>query len=164
MKEGILMSYITFLRDLVGDRKIILNATSVVIVNEKNEVLLQHRSDNHLWGLPGGLLELDESIAECAIREVKEETNLDVELSRFLGVFNNPLMRWRETDEARVIAFAFSAKVVGGSLRVNDSESLELAYFPFDQLPQIHSVDNLAAIKAYYKEPQVTVEGVKYHG
>lgn len=157
------MSYITFIRHLVGNRKIILNATSVVIVNDNNEVLLQHRSDNHLWGLPGGLLELEESIAECAIREVKEETNLDVELTRFLGVFNNPLMRWREKDEARVIAFAFAAKVVGGSLRVNDSESLEMAYFPFDQLPPIHSSDNVEAIKAFFMKQPVCVEGVEYH-
>jgi ADP-ribose pyrophosphatase YjhB (NUDIX family) len=158
------MNYITFIRNLVGDSKIILTATSVVIVNEQDEVLLLHRSDNHLWGLPGGLMELDESIAECAIREVKEETNLDVALTRFLGVFNNPLMRWRDKDEARVIAFSFAAKIVGGDLRVNDSESVELGFFAKDKLPPIHSADNREAIDAFFAKRTALVEGVEYNG
>ncbi len=156
-------SYIVYLRNLVGNSKVILNACSVVIVNEKDEVLLQKRSDNSLWGLPGGLMELDESIAECAIREVKEETNLDIELTHFIGVFNNPMMRWRKVDEARVIAFAFAARVIGGELRINDSESLGFGYFSRDRLPQIHSSDNLETIHAYYEKRQCLVEGKCYN-
>jgi len=156
-------NYILYLRNMVGDKKVILNACSVVIVNDRNEVLLEKRSDNQLWGLPGGLMELDEDIETCAIREVKEETNLDIVLTRFLGVFNNPLMRWREKDEARVIAFAFVGKVVGGMLNINDSESLELAYFSYDNLPKIHSVDNYETIKAYYEDKSCLVEGKCYH-
>ncbi|HOP57129.1 MAG TPA: NUDIX domain-containing protein [Bacillota bacterium] len=156
-------NYIKYLRNMVGDNKVILCACSVVIVNEKNEVLLEKRSDNHLWGLPGGLMELEESIEECAIREVYEETFLKIRLTRFLGIFNNPMMRWREHDEARVIAFAFAAKIVGGSLRVNDHESLEMQYFSKDKLPRIHSVDNYETINAYYAGKEALVEGKEYH-
>ena len=98
MKE----SYIKKMRQLVGNEYLMVNATAVVIVNENNEVLLQKRTDNNLWGLPGGLLELRESISEGALREVKEETNLDVKLTKFIGIFNNPFMRWREHDYAQV--------------------------------------------------------------
>lgn len=156
-------SYIVYLRQMIGDKKIILTACSVVIVNDADEVLLQKRSDNSLWGLPGGLMELDETIEDCALREVKEETNLEIVLTRFLGVFNNPLMRWREKDEARVISFSFVGKVVGGDLRINDSESLELAYFNSNNLPKIHSQDNYETIIAYYDKKSCLVEGKSYH-
>ncbi len=155
-------SYIKTLRDQVGDMFIKLNATSVVITNDQNEILLQKRSDNHKWGLPGGLMELDETIAECAVREVKEETNLDIELERFLGVFTNPCMTWRVTDKAKVFSFSFVGRVVGGELRINDQESLELAYFAYDNLPEIHSPDNLESIRAYYQNKQHLVEGIDY--
>lgn len=155
-------NYIKTIRDLVGDTFIILNATSVVIVNEQNQVLLQKRSDNHLWGLPGGLMELDESIEECAVREVKEETNLDIKLTKFIGVFVNPCMTWRKTDKAKVFAFSFAAEVLSGDLKVNDSESLEMAYFDYDNLPQIHAVDNIQSIQSYYKQSFHLVEGKSY--
>jgi len=155
-------SYIKYLRKMVGDSKVILIATSVVIVDSLNRVLLQRRSDNKLWGLPGGLLELDERISDCAIREVKEETNLDIEITSFLGVFNNPLMRWRERDEARVVAFSYVGRQIGGELKINDDESLELRYFARDELPTIHSNDNKEAIQAYYDNKRNLIEGETY--
>ncbi len=156
-------SYIAYLREMVSDRMVILNGTAVVIVNEHNQVLLQKRSDSLSWGLPGGLLELNERIEHCAIREVKEETNLDIQIQRFIGVFTNPLMRWHETDQAQVICFAFLAKAVGGDMRVNDSESIALEYFDYEQLPEIHTLDNRQIIDAYYHHQYNLIEGKSYH-
>lgn len=158
-----MMSYIKDIREKVGNDWIILNASAVVITNENNQILLQKRSDNHLWGLPGGLMELEDSIAECAIREVKEETNLDVVLERFIGVFSNPFMRWREHDYAKIISYAFTGKVVGSKMKVNDHESLELKYFDYENLPQIHSIDTLEIIEAYYQNQYHLVEGKTYY-
>jgi ADP-ribose pyrophosphatase YjhB (NUDIX family) len=155
-------NYIKKIRELVGDECLILNATAVVIVDENNDILLQQRSDNELWGLPGGLLEVNESIAEGAVREVKEETNLDIEIVRFIGVFLNPFMRWLEKDIAKVYSFAFVAKVIGNDLLINDSESLDFKYFSYETLPKIHSIDNLQIIEAYYKNQKNLVEGVSY--
>ncbi|MDD3126185.1 MAG: NUDIX domain-containing protein [Candidatus Izemoplasmatales bacterium] len=155
--------YITFIRSKVGNAKIILNAACAVIVNDKKEILLQKRCDNHKWGLPGGLMELDESIVKTMIREVKEETNLDVEPCDFIGVFINPNMRWRVADEAQVICFSFVAKIISGDLRVNDLESLELRYFGKDELPEIHSIDNVQMIQAYYSGKRNLIEGREYH-
>lgn len=155
-------SYIAYLREMVEDKMVILNSTAVVLVNANNQILLQKRSDNKMWGLPGGILEMDETIQEGAIREVKEETNLDVELTKFIGVFINPLMVWNNTDKAKVIAFAFLGEVVGGSLKVNDNETLEFKYFDYENLPVIHSIDNLQIIDAYYHNDFNVVEGIKY--
>ncbi|MFA7561200.1 MAG: NUDIX domain-containing protein [Candidatus Izemoplasmatales bacterium] len=155
-------SYIKKLRLIAPDKFLILNATAVVITNEKNEILLQKRSDNGLWGLPGGLFELADSISQCAIREVKEETNLDIKLNKFIGVFVNPFMRWKESDKAKVFSFAFTAKITGGELRVNDSESSELKYFSYQELPTIHSIDNIEIVDAYYNNKFGLIEGEKY--
>ncbi|MGD9964127.1 MAG: NUDIX domain-containing protein [Candidatus Izemoplasmatales bacterium] len=160
MKE----SYIKKMRQLVGNEYLMLNATAVVIVNENNEVLLQKRTDNNLWGLPGGLLELRESISLGALREVKEETNLDVKLTKFIGIFNNPFMRWREHDCAQVTSFAFLAEIIGGELKVNDHESTELAYFSYEMLPSLHSMDTIQIIDAYYKNKFNQIEGESYDG
>lgn len=152
-------SYIRFIRSKVGDAKIILNAACAVIADESGKVLLQKRSDNLKWGLPGGLMELDESIEETVIREVKEETNLDIVLTGFLGVFINPNMRWRVHDDAEVICFSFVGKVVSGQLKINDSESLGFGYFGKDELPEIHSVDNYQTIQAFFDQKRNLVEG-----
>ena len=155
-------SYIQYLREMVEDKMVILNSTAVVLVDDLNRILLQKRSDNLLWGLPGGILEMNETIQEGAIREVKEETNLDVELTRFIGVFINPEMTWNHKDKAKVICFAFLGEVTGGYLNTDDQETLELRYFDYSELPQIHSIDNLRIIQAYYNNDYNVVEGVKY--
>ena len=155
-------SYIQYLREMVGDSMVILTAANVVIVNEKNEVLLQQRSDSGLWGLPGGLMELDDSIEQCAIREAKEELGIDVELTGFLGVFTNPMMRWRVSDKAKVICFSFTAKIIGGEPKKGDHETMGFGYFAFDQLPTIHANDNLEAIEAYYHRTYPMIEGRHY--
>lgn len=156
-------SYIRFIRSKVGDAKIILNAACAVIADESGEkVLLQKRSDNHKWGLPGGLMELDESIEQTVLREVKEETDLDIELVDFIGVFINPNMRWRVHDDAMVICFSFVGKIIGGNLKINDSESLGFGYFGKDELPEIHSIDNKQTIQAFFDHKHHLVEGREY--
>jgi ADP-ribose pyrophosphatase YjhB (NUDIX family) len=99
---------------------------------------------------------------------VKEETNLDVKLERFVGVFSNPFMRWREHDYAKIISYAFTGKIIQSSshleLKVNDHESLELRYFSYENLPRIHSIDTLEIIEAYYQNQYHLVEGKNYDG
>ncbi|MDO0950270.1 NUDIX domain-containing protein [Mammaliicoccus sciuri] len=72
------MDYISSLRDKVGHAPVILVGALVLIFNKDKQVLLQLRSDNESWGLPGGTMELGESFEEAAIREVYEETNLEI--------------------------------------------------------------------------------------
>ena len=54
------------------------DGATAIIVNDKGQILLQSRADNDRWGLPGGCQELGERFEDTVIREVKEETNLDV--------------------------------------------------------------------------------------
>lgn len=71
--------YIRYIRNKVGHDVIILNFAGACIANEKGELLFQKRSeDEALWGLPGGAVEIGESVEEAVIREVKEETGFDL--------------------------------------------------------------------------------------
>ncbi|MEC9485397.1 MAG: NUDIX domain-containing protein [Candidatus Izemoplasma sp.] len=142
--------YISYIRELVGNHKIIMNAAACIITNEDDQVLLQHRSDDHYWGLPGGIMELGETEKETCIREVKEETGLEIEVISFLGTFHNKHKTWPNGDEAHVICAIFTAKVTGGTLHTNNEETLALDFFSSDNLPNIDAVDHLEALTYYY--------------
>ncbi len=71
------MGYILELRKAVGSRPLIMAGAGVILINERNEILLQRRSDNGYWDYPAGSMELGESFEECARREVLEESGLE---------------------------------------------------------------------------------------
>jgi len=152
-------NYIKMIREKFPTEKVMLVSCCAIIENEQGQILLQHRSDNKLWGLPGGLKELDETLIDCVKREVFEETNLEVEITDFIGVYINPKMSWFEHDQAEVIGFGFSAKVIGGELKINDQESLGFGYFNRDNLPKIHAIDNELLIKDYFEKKTGGIEG-----
>ncbi len=142
------MDYIREIRKDLGSRKILLNCAGVVIEKD-GRVLLQRRSDNGLWGLVGGLLELEETYAGAAVREAREETGLEIRLEAFLGIFHNHLMIWHNGDKAHTIGAYFTASIVSGSPRI-DEESLELRFFSRQELPPLFAEDHRAALDAYY--------------
>ncbi|EKN42356.1 MutT/nudix family protein, partial [Clostridium botulinum CFSAN001627] len=74
----------------MGQVKEICPGVAIVIFNDKKQVLLQKRSDVCLWGIPSGHVEPGETVTNAAIREVLEETGLDVEVVRFIGVYSDP--------------------------------------------------------------------------
>ena len=143
------MDYIHSLRREIGSRKIILNCAGTVIVKD-GKVLLQRRSDNGKWGLIGGLLELNETYAEAALRETREETGLEVRLVAFLGIYHNHEMIWSNGDRAHTIGAYFVAEIVSGEPRI-DEESLELRFFAQNELPELFAEDHRAALDAFFR-------------
>lgn len=143
------MDYIHSLRKEIGSRKIILNCAGAVI-EQDGKILVQRRSDNGLWGLIGGLLELNETYTEAMIREVREETGLTVEPESFLGIFHNHDMVWANGDMAHTLGAYFTVRVTGGMLRT-DEESLELRFFSPEELPDLFAPDHREAVKAFLK-------------
>jgi ADP-ribose pyrophosphatase YjhB (NUDIX family) len=142
------MDYIHDLRPLIGHKKIILNCAGALIVKD-DRILFQRRADNGKWGLIGGLLELNETYEEAAIREIREETGLEVRLESFLGIFHNHDMVWSNGDQAQVIAAYYVASIVKGEPRV-DEESFELKFFGKDEIPELFAENHRAAIMAYF--------------
>src|SRR4029077_12604978 len=101
-------------------------------------VLLQRRSDNNLWGLPGGSVEPGESVVEAVIREVREETCLDVAPTRLVGVYSAPalgqVVTYPDGNVIHYISTSFECRIVGGTLACGE-ESLELGWVDPERLP-----------------------------
>lgn len=148
------MDYISFIRSKVGHDKIFLNFGSIVIYNEYNEILLQHRADTGNWGLPGGAMELGETIIEAAIREVGEETNIkfNAEELQFLGIYSAWDTVYTNGDKAQSIAYVFHAQYQGQAFYAADDESLELRFFGSEQLPKIFCEQNEVIIADFYTD------------
>ena len=142
------MDYIHELRKEIGPRKIILNCAGALIVRD-GKILFQRRTDNGRWGLIGGLLEMNETYGEAALREIREETGLEVKLESFLGIFHNHHMVWSNGDAAHVISAMYVAEIVSGEPRI-DEESYELRFFGRDELPELFAEDHAAALEAYF--------------
>ena len=142
------MDYIHGLRQLTGPRKLILNCAGALIVRDE-KILFQRRTDNGKWGLIGGLLEMNETYEEAAIREIREETGLEVRLESFLGIFHNHNMVWSNGDAAHVISAMYTAGIISGEPRI-DEESYELRFFGKDEIPALFAEDHIAALNAYF--------------
>lgn len=141
------MDYIHELRKAIGPRKIILNAAGALIIRDQ-KILFQRRTDNGQWGLIGGLVEMNETYEQAALREIREETGLEVRLDSFLGIFHNHDMVWSNGDAAHVISAMFTASIVSGEPRI-DGESYELRFFGLDELPPLFAEDHIAALAVY---------------
>jgi len=131
------MGYVTRLRKLIGTQPIITVGATILVINDKRELLFQHRSDTLDWGLPGGSMELGEAVEEVATRELKEETGLIANKFRLIGVFSGPryYFRYPNGDETYSVINLFHAFNVSGNLEMNDGESINLAFFNKDNLP-----------------------------
>ncbi len=147
--------YIKWLRDRVGHQKVILIYASICIVDDNGRLLWQQRGDFGWWGLPGGVLELDEDLATCAVREAKEETGLEVALTGLVGVYTSPDydVSYPNGDEAQQVTYTFSATVVGGELNADKRETLDLQWRAIDDIPDTaiwyrHMAEDLAAIRS----------------
>ena len=130
--------YIKWIRDHVGSQKILVVYTTVCIVDDAGRLLWQRRGDFGWWGLPGGVLELDEDLAGCAVREAAEESGLDVEITDLVGVYTSPDydIRYPNGDEVQQVTYCVRASVVGGSLSADRVETMDLEWRDAGDIPE----------------------------
>lgn len=99
---------------------------NVVVVNDAGQILLIKRTDNGNWSLPGGAMELGESIADSAAREVQEETGIDCEITGLVGIYTNPnhVIEYTSDGEVRQeFSVVFTARPRGGEATPSDESS-----------------------------------------
>lgn len=111
-------------------------AASAVVVDDEGRILLHRRSDNDLWSIPGGRIEIGESVAECVTREVEEETGLRVEPVRLSGVYSNPrhVVAYTDGEVRQQFSICVACRIVGGELSADNDESLEVGMFTPDEV------------------------------
>lgn len=117
---------------------------NAVIFNEKGQVLLEKRSDDKTWGLPGGWSDMGEGPKECTIREVKEETGFDAEIIQLIDVF------WRVPEEKYPYTsyhLAYLCKITGGALKVSP-ESFDVAFHDIEAVDNWHRDHKSYVLKA----------------
>jgi len=125
------------------------DGAAAIIVNENEQILLQSRADRNKWGLPGGCQELGERFEDTIIREIKEETNLDVkeEDLELIAVVSGESRRNEYPNGDVVInnTVLYCIKKYSGELKW-DSESKEMKFFDLDNLPQNQNDPDLIEI------------------
>ena len=131
--------YIRRIRAKIGHDLLLLPGVTAVVVNQRDEVLLQLRRDSETWAPPSGGVEPGETVADTAIREVYEETGISVEPVRVVAVLSGPdyCVIYPNGDLMATVTTVFRCRPLATETpRVNDDESLEIRYFPRAALPR----------------------------
>ncbi|MED2972882.1 NUDIX hydrolase [Fictibacillus sp. B-59209] len=132
------MDYIRRLRSMVGNEKVIMVVACAFVLDRDNRLLLQKRSDNGQWGLPGGFMELGESVQDTARREAYEETGLSLEDMELFGIYSGSHYdkTFPNGDQVSPVLIAFICKHYRGDLIEQNEESLQNIFYPLGDLPE----------------------------
>lgn len=133
-------------------------AVNAVVFNEKREVLLAKRTDNGLWCVPGGHVDLGETLAQACLRELYEETGLKAEVVRLVGVYSDTKgsLHIAQGPEWHTVRVSFVCKITGGTLTPSE-ETSEIRYFNVGELPPLIT-DHAQRIRdAYDEKPQAVI-------
>ncbi|WKK24710.1 NUDIX domain-containing protein [Streptomyces olivoreticuli] len=116
----------------------VVPSASAVVVDDAGRLLMIHKTDNNLWALPGGGHDIGESITDTAIREVREETGIEIEIEHITGVYTNPqhVMAYDDGEVRQQFTICFRARPTGGALR-NSEESKEVRWVSPADLPNL---------------------------
>lgn len=136
------MSYIGDLRKTIGHDTIMTVGCGVLITNDKDQVLLQRRSDTGEWCIPGGAMEVRETYFEAATREIREEVGIEVKNLKLFGIYSGEdrLIHYPNQDVVYSLAVIFQTDDYEGTITDTDEEVLEHRFFDRDEIP-----DNLFA-------------------
>lgn len=100
-------------------------ASAVAILNSNHELLMLHRKDNKKWTMPGGTMEFGESLTDCALREVKEESGLDVVIKDIIGTYTDPNIRvaYSDGEVRQEFTIVYYGEALNYSVSLDDESS-----------------------------------------
>jgi ADP-ribose pyrophosphatase YjhB (NUDIX family) len=117
----------------------IVPSVVAIVRDTTGAVLLVHKTDNHLWALPGGGVDPGESVSEAVVREVKEETGLEVHVLDLVGVYTNPghVMVYDDGEVRQQFSLCFHTRLLGGEISTS-SETKDVRFVAVDQLDELN--------------------------
>ena len=135
------MGYIMNLRKYVGHEPLIGLGATTLVFNDKKELLLNLRTDTNTWGIPGGSMELYETIEETAVRELKEEAGISADELELVTILSGKeyYFEYPNGDKMCTVIVLFKVLNYTGDIKVADNESKQLRFFSLDNLPNMES-------------------------
>jgi 8-oxo-dGTP pyrophosphatase MutT (NUDIX family) len=129
--------YIQELRKEIGNRPLILSTAGVVLIDDEDRLLMQYRGDNNTWGLPGGAIELGETVEEAAIREVLEETGLTVSSMKLFDIYSGHEQHYiyPNGDEVYMVCIMYYSRNFKGTISIDGDETKDIKFFDVNELP-----------------------------
>lgn len=123
--------YIQRLREAVGSELLMVPSVIARVRNQAGEVLLIQRSDNGVWDFPGGMIDPGETPAAAILREVREETGLDVRIEHLIGVLGGATYRhtYPGGDVVEPLLVIFACRLVDGELKIQSGEIDDARFF-----------------------------------
>ena len=123
--------------------KISTGCSAVIFDKDKKKILLTRREDNGKWCLPSGKIEPGESVTEACMREVLEETGLNTEVVKLIGVYSNPhqLVEYPDGNRIHLISLCFETKITSGKLTTSN-ETTEFGYFDLNEIKSLGLLEN----------------------
>jgi len=134
--------YIRGMRARVGHDLLLLPGVSAVVRDEAGRVLLARRADNRRWSVPAGMVEPGEQPADAVLRELFEETGVRARIEGVGGVATHPVV-YPNGDRCEYLNVWFRCRAVGGAAGPVDDESLEVAWFAPQALPELDAWSSL---------------------
>lgn len=123
----------------MNDKAKVIAAVSAVVLDDKNRVLLQKRSDVGVWGLPSGHIESGESVTQALIREMYEEAGVTVKIKKLIGIYSEPeyqMFTYPDGRREHFITMCFLCSITEGQVCCNSEETLEFRFFDKNHLPK----------------------------
>ncbi|MBR7827788.1 NUDIX domain-containing protein [Actinospica sp. MGRD01-02] len=128
-------------------------SVNVVVADDAGRILLIRRTDNGNWAVPGGAIDLGESMIDAAVRETREESGIDCQITGLIGIYTDPrhLIHYTSNDEVRQeFSIVLSARPVGGE-PATSSESSEVQWTELHQLPGLQMDRSMRLRLAQYE-------------
>lgn len=132
----------------------VVPSVTVGVRDDAGRILLVHKTDNDLWALPGGGHDVGESIADTAVREVQEETGVDVEVTSVVGLYTNPnhVMAYDDGELRQQFSICFAARLIGGKAREDGIETKEVRWVDVDDLDSLNIHPSMRLRITHYLE------------
>ncbi len=111
-------------------------SVNVVVTNDADEILMIRRTDNDNWAVPGGAIDLGESVAQAAVRETREESGIECEITGIVGIYSDPkhVLLYTSTGEVRQeFSIVLTARPLSGQ-PTPSSESSEVRWVPVSEV------------------------------